>query len=232
MKTICVGIVLIFMNCVLTQSVNQGAGIGGLVNGVNLKNTPALILAEFILVAFVVFNNQGKCEKYLYGYGKYCLLRHRRRGKILLPVYMKSFVLVCLVVLGRLAMYEGILWKKSEVNHLMTDSMLDYVPLCVLVFFQISVVQYFIELRFSASAGMLTALIYFLLTICMGSIFIEHKQYWVLWFMVPNFYMRSRMDYVFNGSCLRIGTLFLLLFLQILIFILLGVRQMKRKDIF
>lgn len=96
---------IIFLSALFMQNSLPSRGLLGLIEGVNIRNSNMLVASDFLFISLVVFNLFGNCEKYLYGYGKYELLRYKKRTLILGKIILKSFLSVCVFCLTRIIIY-------------------------------------------------------------------------------------------------------------------------------
>ena len=77
LKKMLLYIPIIFLSALFMQNSLPSRGLLGLIEGVNIRNSNMLVASDFLFISLVVFNLFGNCEKYLYGYGKYELLRYK-----------------------------------------------------------------------------------------------------------------------------------------------------------
>lgn len=78
LKKMLLYIPIIFLSALFMQNSLPSRGLLGLIEGVNIRNSNMLVASDFLFISLVVFNLFGNCEKYLYGYGKYELLRYKK----------------------------------------------------------------------------------------------------------------------------------------------------------
>lgn len=232
MKKISISLIVILISDYLIYGALPEAGVGGLFNGVNIRNSPLLFLSEFIIVSMILFNNLGKCENYLKGYGKYLLLRHKRRQLLLLNIFIRTLAYICFVILLRALVYILILKLKNERICFSMSMTINYEVLSVLTFTFLCSVQYYLELKYSALAGITVTMIYYLFTISIGGVLAEKEIYFPIIFLLPNYYMKNRSEVIITEMHINEWLLYLILLLSVTYFIVLCQNTIKKKDIF
>lgn len=232
MKKISISIIFIIISSFLTSNVLPEAGIGGLIDGVNLKNSPVLFLSEFIIISMILFNNLGKCEKYLYGFGKYQLLRHKDRQLLMIGIYAKTLAYICFLTLSRIFVYIVLLILRDEKSDISVSNTINYAVMCILTFILLSLIQHYIELNYSSSVGLVITMIYYLFSISFGGILAEKEVYFPIVLLLPNYYMKNRSEAIIRGMGINEWLLYFILILSIFSLIALCRRAIKKKDIF
>lgn len=157
---------ILLLSSEMMISALPGQGLRGLIGGVNLKNTPQIFLSDLLIAAMLVFYNQGTCENYLYGYGKYCLLRHKDRKKLIFSIYGKAGAVVFWIIIARITLYSLLLVGKGEWANLATSEVVEYALRYGLVWMLFCCMQFWIEMKFSSVAGVLAVLFYYLYSVC------------------------------------------------------------------
>lgn len=158
LKKMLLYIPIIFLSALFMQNSLPSRGLLGLIEGVNIRNSNMLVASDFLFISLVVFNLFGNCEKYLYGYGKYELLRYKKRTLILGKIILKSFLSVCVFCLTRIIIYAFLLFIRNEkiIDFTVAD-ISNYIFTSILSLFFISILQILVELKFSSFAGVITA---------------------------------------------------------------------------
>ncbi len=232
MKKVSISIILIIISCFLTSNVLPEAGTDGLIDGVNLKNSAVLFLSEFIIISMILFNNLGKCEKYLYGFGKYQLLRHKNRQLLMIGIYVKALAYICFLTLSRILVYIVLLILKDEKTDISVSNTINYAVMCILTFTLLSFIQYYIELNYSSLVGLVIIMIYYLFSISFGGILAEKEVYFPIVLLIPNYYMKNRCESLIKGMGINEWLLCFILILSIFSLIALCQKSIKKKDIF
>ena len=198
----------------------------------NIRNSNMLVASDFLFISLVVFNLFGNCEKYLYGYGKYELLRYKKRTLILGKIILKSFLSVCVFCLTRIIIYAFLLFIRNEkiIDFTVAD-ISNYIFTSILSLFFISILQILVELKFSSFAGVITAFSYYIVSTILGGYFIEKEQYFPLLFLTTNFSMKNRTDLI-SADFVDLYILYLILAFAIIVCIFLCRKIIKQKDIF
>lgn len=223
---------MMFISAILAQNSLPGIGLVGLINGVNIKNNILLVSSDFLFIALVIFNLFGKCEKYLYGYGKYQLLRYKKRGAILQKILVKAYLEVCGFCLSRIIIYEFLLLiRKEKTVDFTLINLINYLTLSILTLFFISVIQIFIELKFSSFAGLITVFSYYVISTMLGGFFLEKEKYFPIIFLTTNFTMKLRTD-LLSENFAEVYILYLILTLYIVTVTFACKKTMNHKDIF
>lgn len=232
MKKISISIIFITISNFLTSDVLPEAGIGGLINGVTQKNSAVLFLSEFIIISMILFNNLGKCEKYLYGFGKYQLLRYKNRQLLMIGIYAKTLAYICFLTLSRIFVYIVLLILKDEKTDISVSNTMNYAVMCILTFALLSFIQYYIELNYSSLVGLIVTMIYYLFSILFGGILTEKEVYYPIILLIPNYYMKNRYESIIKGIGINEWLLYFILILSIFSLIALCQKAIKKKDIF
>lgn len=217
---------------ILTVNVLSDSGISGLLGGVNKRNSSALFLSEFIMVSLVLFGNLGQCEKHLNGYGKYQLLRHKKRQIMIFGIYNKTVVYICFLTLSRMLIYTIILMIRNDNLHISVKDTLTYMLMYVLILTLLSLIQYYIELKYSSAVGLIITMIYYLFSISLGGILAEKEVYRPIVLLLPNYYMKNRFDVIIKEAGINEWILYLILISGIFSVIIFSCMALKKKDIF
>lgn len=232
LKKMLLYIPIIFLSALFMQNSLPNRGLLGLIEGVNIRNSNMLVASDFLFISLVVFNLFGNCEKYLYGYGKYELLRYKKRTLILGKIILKSFLSVCVFCLTRIIIYAFLLFIRNEkiIDFTVAD-ISNYIFTSILSLFFISILQILVELKFSSFAGVITAFLYYIVSTILGGYFIEKEQYFPLLFLTTNFSMKNRTDLI-SADFVDLYILYLILAFAIIVCIFLCRKIIKQKDIF
>ena len=232
LKKMLLYIPIIFLSALFMLNSLPSRGLLGLIEGVNIRNSNMLVASDFLFISLVVFNLFGNCEKYLYGYGKYELLRYKKRTLILGKIILKSFLSVCVFCLTRIIIYAFLLFIRNEkiIDFTVAD-ISNYIFTSILSLFFISILQILVELKFSSFAGVITAFLYYIVSTILGGYFIEKEQYFPLLFLTTNFSMKNRTDLI-SADFVDLYILYLILAFAIIVCIFLCRKIIKQKDIF
>ena len=232
LKKMLLYIPIIFLSALFMQNSLPSRGLLGLIEGVNIRNSNMLVASDFLFISLVVFNLFGNCEKYLYGYGKYELLRYKKRTLILGKIILKSFLSVCVFCLTRIIIYAFLLFIRNEkiIDFTVAD-ISNYIFTSIFSLFFISILQILVELKFSSFAGVITAFSYYIVSTILGGYFIEKEQYFPLLFLTTNFSMKNRTDLI-SADFVDLYILYLILAFAIIVCIFLCRKIIKQKDIF
>ena len=230
LKKMLLYIPIIFLSALFMQNSLPSRGLLGLIEGVNIRNSNMLVASDFLFISLVVFNLFGNCEKYLYG--KYELLRYKKRTLILGKIILKSFLSVCVFCLTRIIIYAFLLFIRNEkiIDFTVAD-ISNYIFTSILSLFFISILQILVELKFSSFAGVITAFSYYIVSTILGGYFIEKEQYFPLLFLTTNFSMINRTDLI-SADFVDLYILYLILAFAIIVCIFLCRKIIKQKDIF
>lgn len=231
MKKLCF-IALTALSACLTFGALPGAGLEGLTDGVGPRNTPVLFLAEFSAVSALLFVNMGESERVLSGFGTYCLLRHGKRGALLIKLYRKLTRNVCLTVALRTALYAALTWVSSGPVPVELSGLISFAALYALVLLNLSLLQLFAELSFSAAFGLWITDAYYILSLSVGGLLIERGRALPCLALTPNLYMKARLTPILDETRLAPWAIYGILLFDLSADSLLCRLSIKRKDIF
>lgn len=232
MKKLLLYIPMILISAVFMQGPLPQKGLLGLINGVNIKNNMLLFSSDFLFISLVIFNSFGKSERFLYGYGKYQLLRYKKRKIIFKKVITTSFLSICIFVFARIIIYAFLLLIRNEkIIDFTIKNIVNYIVLSILSLFFISILQILIELKFSSFTGLITAFSYYVISTILGGYFLEKEQYYPLALLFTNFTMKIRTDLIIQNF-VGLYILYLILIFAISVCILICKTIIKHKDIF
>lgn len=231
MKKLLLYIPMIFISSIFIQNA-LSQGLLGLIYGINIKNNILLLSSDFLFVSLVIFNLFGKSEKFLYGYGKYLILRYQKRSVVLKKIITTLFVSICIFVLARIIIYAFLLFFcNKKLFDITAKNIINYIALSILSLLFISLLQTIIELKISSFAGLITAFSYYIISIIMGGYFLDKKQYLPIMFLFSNFNMKNRTDLI-TQNFTKLYTLYLILCFANIICVFICKRIIKCKDIF
>ena len=107
-------ILILFLSSYIMQSALPEKGLLGLINGVDVKNHITLLSSDFFFAALIVFSNFGQTEGFLFGIGKYQLMRYKNRNSLLRKIILKSFIIVGIMCLLRIIIYMLVLMLRNK----------------------------------------------------------------------------------------------------------------------
>lgn len=225
-------VALIFISSVISINANQGIGLTALYNGVNVRNNLALCLSDFVIIAITVFNNLGKCEQYLFGYGKYCLVRHKKRDLLLINILFKSIGFCVIIVFLRTIVFLLIAIFSTGLEFINYNSLVNFIFINITTLFHLTCIQIVLELSISSFVGLVSSLFYYIISVFLGGTLISNEIYFPLLFMTPNFYMKTRSDLLCEALGLNLINLYIILYSYILLLTITSKLIIKKKDIF
>ncbi len=225
-------VALIFISSVISLNANQGVGVSALYNGINLRNSLALCLSDFVIIAITAFNNLGKCERYLFGYGKYCLVRHKKRDLLLINILLKTIGFCVIVVFLRTIIFLSIAKFSTGLEFINYNYLVNFISINITTLFHLSCVQIVLELSISSFVGLVSSLFYYIVSVFIGGTLISNEIYVPLLFMTPNFYMKTRSDLLCEELGLSLVNIYIILYLYILLLTMASKLIIKKKDIF
>lgn len=231
LKKICF-VALVALSAFLTFNAFPGAGMSGLIAGLGPGNAPVLFLSEFSAVSALSFVNMGECERYLSGFGKYCLLRHGKRQMLLPKLYQKLLQNVCLTVFLRTALYAALTWAAPGSVFVEPSDLLSCAVLYALVLLDLSLAQLLAEMNVSAAFGLFVADAYFILSVSAGGVLIEKGHMLPCLLLTPNLYMRARLTLILAQTPLEPWAIYGILLLYLSAAVILCQLSIKRKELF
>ncbi len=226
-KKICT-LLMAVLYCILINNLYHISDLTVLYRGVNSKNDIMLLAAQFLSFSTISFYIFGEAEKHLNGYGKYVLIRRKKRSDILNRIYIKAFSAVLIFEIIKIAIY-GIISGISETN---LKNALSMFILSILTNLFLISLQLLIELQFNSKSALTATMIYFIISCTAGGIFIKEKIYMPLIILIPNYAMSNRIKYYIDQLNLNYSIILSILLLGTSCLIIAGRLFLKRKDIF
>lgn len=226
-KRIC-ALLMAIVYCVLINNFYHEPDLTYLYRGVNPENNIMLLAAHFLSFAAISFYIFGDAEKYINGYGKYVLVRSKKRMRILDNIYIKSFLLVLMFELIKILLYSII----SGAEKTTFNSFAIMLVLSVLTNIFLISLQIFLELLFDSKSALTSVMMYFILSCALGGVLIKKSIYLPLIFLIPNYAMNQRTEYFINNLNLNYILMIIILIILIIGFVIAGKAVLKRKDIF
>lgn len=226
-------LIIIFISCILIKSAYPTGGIELMFNGVPANNNIQLLSANFIYFAALVFYLFGQSNKFLNGYGKYVLLRSKKRNILLNKLIVKSFFTVFTFEIIRIALFILLLFFKNE--PIFNFEILDLVKqflISLLVMFSLIELQIFIEIKYSASSSLILVFSYYIISCMIGGYCIERGFLYPLLILLPNYSMSYRNTIMFNEININYSTMYAIVIAIIILIYSLSKKHMKTKDIF
>lgn len=232
MRKIYIIIPFLIISAILTSGVLPNTGIDGLIGGITIKNPPALVLSEFIIISLLLFNNMGKCEDHINGYAKYKLLRHKKRQILLNGIYRQTLLFICFLVLSRIIIFIVVLIVKGEIIAFDFKDTVNYILLLILVLSFISLVQFYFEIKYSSPIGLVCAMTYYIFSVLIGGILAKKGRYKPILLLIPNYYMKKRYELLVYEFIKSKWILYIIPILLIITLMLLSGKTIQKKDIF
>lgn len=226
-KRIC-ALLMAIVYCVLINNFYHEPDLTYLYRGVDSENNIMLLAAHFLSFAVIAFYIFGDAEKYLNGYGKYVLVRSKKRMHILDKIYIKAFLFVIIFEVIKILLYSII----SGAVKTTFNSFAIMLVLSVLTNIFLISLQIFLELLFDSKSALTSIMMYFILSCALGGVLIKKNIYLPLIFLIPNYAMNQRTKYFINNLNLNHISIIMILIISITGFVIAGKAVLKRKDIF
>ncbi len=157
-KKICTLLMAVFY-CILINSLYHISDLSILYRGINPENNIMLLLAHFLSFAIITFYVFGEAEKYINGYGKYVLVRRKKRTAILNKIYAESLLAVIAFEIMKILIYIVISgMNKTNLSSFAIMLILSILTNLLLISFQI-----FIEILFNSKIALSVVMAYFIL---------------------------------------------------------------------
>lgn len=223
---------LMLISAIIMHNVLPERGLSGLICGVNIKNNISLMSSEVLFYSLVIFNNFGQWEKYLNGFGKYCLLRYKKREIIFIKLIVKTAIKIFLLNFLRVVVYFLVLLIDNEnILDCLIQDLIHYFTISLLVLLLLSIIQMIIELKLSSFSGLIVTFSYIIISTILGGYFIENQIYLPIIFLTTNFSMKSRTDIICDDF-IGFSYIYSFLILYILASIFICNKIIKHRDIF
>lgn len=214
--------------CILINSLYHISDLSVLYRGINPENNIMLLLAHFLSFATITFYVFGETEKYINGYGKYVLVRRKKRTSILNKIYAKSLLAVITFEIMKILIYIIISgMDKTNLSSFAIMLILSILTNLLLISFQI-----LIEILFNSKISLTVAMAYFIISCTVGGVIIKENLYAPLLILIPNYSMSYRTEYFISELKLNYLSMIVILIIVIIGFVLTGKMILKRKDIF
>lgn len=229
------GALLIFVVVIsnlLVIDVLPNQGMLGLVNGVTSNNNPILCLADFMIVSSIMFYNFGKTESFLYGYGKYQLLRHKKRKALITIILSKTFLTSLFASLLRATIYYLMIALKGYNSYISKGVLTNFIVLYAITLFLLSCLQVLVEITKSSLAGIICVLSYYVISVFAGGELISQNLCIPTFIMIPNFYMKTRTDTIIESTNTNYFLIYVLLISYAVVAIFMCRKAVLKKDIF
>ena len=226
-KKVCTLLMSVFY-CILINSLYHISDLSVLYKGVNLENNIMLLLAQFLSFASITFYVFGEAEKYINGYGKYVLVRRKKRTAILNKIYAENFLAAIVFEIIKIVIYIVV----SSMDKTDFSSFVIMLVLSILTNLLLISVQILIEILFNSKIALIVAMAYFIISCTVGGVIIKEKLYAPLLILIPNYSMSYRTEYFISELNLNYLSMNVILITVIIGFVFTGKMILKRKDIF
>lgn len=226
-KKICVLLMLI-LHCILINNYYHAADLSVLYRGVNSSNNMILLAAYFSNYCATAFYMFEKVEKYVNGYGKYTLIRNKKRTSVLNGMYIKGCLFALTCELLKILLYIVI----AGVNNTNFSNLIVMIFLSILVNILMIYIQIFLEIFLGSKIALASVMMYFILSCTVGGLIIKENIYKPLIFLIPNYSMSLRTKYFTSNLNLKYESIIIILILTIFLGFVMGKLNLKRKDIF
>lgn len=225
-------ILILFLSSYIMQSALPEKGLLGLINGVDVKNHITLLSSDFFFAALIVFSNFGQTEGFLFGIGKYQLMRYKNRNSLLRKIILKSFIIVGIMCLLRIIIYMLVLMLRNKyVFDLQISDIMIYILFSILSFFILSLIQIYSELCMGSFAAVLICMIYYIITVVTSGIMLENDKEFISMLIITNYPMKNRTE-IMHEEGLSFYTMFFVMVAPILLLGTICKRAINKKDIF
>lgn len=225
-------IIILFLSSYIMQSALPAKGLSGLVGGVDIKNNITLLSSDFSFAAMIILQNFGRTEGFLFGIGKYQLIRYKSRNALLLKIIINAFAITGFLCFLRIVIYALILTLKGRcVFDLPCRDIMLYLLFGVCSFFIISLMQISLELSTGSFAGVVICMSYYIITVVISGVLLENGKTFITTLLITNYPMRFRTKIMYDAG-IHIYSMLLTIAAVVFLLAALCKKSINRKDIF